>query len=244
MARKDNTSPTMAKDNHDSESCSGTAGSAASPENSEVTEVNRPIGTTSQASPTEPYDPFAEENIRLPQELLDEAVSHTELTIVPVQKPSDQQFIRVHPDPDYRHIAALIELQEEQRAKYLIHPACVAQVKAFGIKFHFEQLYLYVTKQGDVCWWPMKLPTTSRENRWLDSARDAAEKAIGKWISVRSNMALGAYIVSVAIDNDEFHDPEWPNKTKNQLLALAFRERLILDVEHPVIRKLRGANVK
>ena len=43
-----------------------------------------------------PYDPFAEENIRLPQEMLDEAISHTELTIVPVQKPGDQEFIRVH----------------------------------------------------------------------------------------------------------------------------------------------------
>ena len=54
-----------------------------------------------------PYDPFAEENIRLPQEMLDEAIAHTELTIVPVQKPGDQEFIRVHPSADYRHIAAI-----------------------------------------------------------------------------------------------------------------------------------------
>lgn len=196
-----------------------------------------------------PYDPFAEENIRLPQEMLDQAIAHTELTIVPVQKPSDQEFVRVHPSPDYRHMAAIIEYQEEKGAEYLIHPSCVTQIKEFGIKFHFKQLYLYITKQGNVCWWPIKLPKDGRENKWLDSARDAAEKAVKKWISVRSDIALGAYTIAVAIDNDDFNAPEWPTKngiplTKNQLLSLAFKERLIMDIEHSVIRKLRGADVK
>jgi hypothetical protein len=68
------------------------------------------------------YDPFAEENIRLPQEILDEAVAHAELTIVPVQKPGDQEFVRVHPSADYRHTAAIIEHREEKGAEYLIHP--------------------------------------------------------------------------------------------------------------------------
>ena len=195
------------------------------------------------------YDPFAEENIRLPQETLDEAIAHTELTIVPVQKPGDQEFIRVHPSADYRHTAAIIEHRDEKGAEYLIHPTCVDQVRDCGIKFHFKQLYLYVTKQGNVYWWSIKLPKDGRENTWLDSARDAAEKAIDKWISVRSDPTLRVYTVSVAVDNDNFNPPEWPTKngiplTKNQLLSLAFRERLIMDIEHPVIRKLRGANVK
>ena len=84
----------------------------------------------------------------LPQEMLDEAMSHTELTIVPVQKPGDQEFIRVHPSADYRHIAAIIEYSEEKGAEYLIHPTCIGQIKEFGIKFHLKQLYLYITKQG------------------------------------------------------------------------------------------------
>jgi hypothetical protein len=195
------------------------------------------------------YDPFAEENIKLPQEMLDEAISHTELTIVPVQKPGDQEFIRVHPSPDYRHVAAIIEYSDEKGAEYLIHPTCVGQIKEFGIKFHFKQLYLYVTKQGNVCWWSIKLPKDGRENTWLDTARDAAEKAIDKWISVRSDPTLRAYTVAIAVDNDDFNAPEWPVKhgiplSKNQLLSLAFKDRLIMDIEHPVIRRLRGANVK
>jgi hypothetical protein len=93
------------------------------------------------------------------------------------------------------------------------------------------------------------LPKNGRENKWLDSARGAAERAIDKWISVRSDQTLGAYTVVIAVDNDDFNPPEWPVKhgiplTKNQLLSLAFKERLIMDLEHPVVRKLRGANVR
>jgi hypothetical protein len=112
-----------------------------------------------------------------------------------------------------------------------------------------KELYLYVTKQGSVCWWPIKLPKDGHENKWLDSARDAAEKAIDKWISVRSDQTLGAYTIAEALDNDDFNASEWPSRNgrsvdQNQLLSLAFKERLIMDIDHPVIRKLRGANVK
>ena len=75
------------------------------------------------------------------------------------------------------------------------------------------------------------------------------KKAIDKWISVRSDQGLGAYTVAIAVDNDDFNAPEWPMKngvalTRNQFLSLAFKERLIMDLDHPVVRKLRGANVK
>jgi hypothetical protein len=68
-----------------------------------------------------PYDPFAEENIRLPQVMLDEAISHTELTIVPVQKPGDQEFISRPCKCRNRHIATIIEYSDEKGAEYLIH---------------------------------------------------------------------------------------------------------------------------
>jgi DNA polymerase I len=51
--------------------------------------------------------------------MLDEAIADAELTIVPVQKPGDQEFVRVHPSADYRHTAAIIEHREEKGAEYL-----------------------------------------------------------------------------------------------------------------------------
>ena len=53
------------------------------------------------------YDPFAPENLKLPRELLDQTMATALLTTIPVEKPGDQEFIRVHPDVAYRHVAAL-----------------------------------------------------------------------------------------------------------------------------------------
>jgi hypothetical protein len=226
------------------------------PENNEQSEqqeapdnVVKDAFASSKAPPTKPYDPFAEENIQLPQDVLDEAVSHTELTIIPVIKPHPQHFIRVHPDPAYQHVAAIIELDEERGANYLIHPTCLLAVKEYGIPFRFQQLFFYVNTQETYFFWPIKMPNSDRDNRWLDTARETVEKARRKWVWVRSNMKLGGYESQPAIDNDKMPEPEWPQKngtplTKNELLKKAFRERLIMDIEHPVIRKLRGAILK
>lgn len=226
------------------------------PENNEEAEqqeifnkVIKDAFTSSEASPTKPYDPFAEENIQLPQDVLDEVVSHTELTIIPVIKPHPQHFVRVHPDPAYQHVAAIIELDEERGANYFVHPTCLQAVKEYGIPFRFQHLFFYVNTQETYFCWPIKVPNSDRDNQWLDSAREAVEKARRKWVWVRSNMKLGRYECQPAIDNDKMPEPEWPQKngvplTKNELLAKAFGERLIMSVEHPVIRKLRGATLK
>ena len=50
-------------------------------------------------------------------------------------------------------------------------------------------------------------------------------------------MPLGAYDVSVA--TVKLPDPEWPtDKTFNDILRIAFKDRLIDTVEHPVIQRL------
>jgi hypothetical protein len=50
--------------------------------------------------------------------MLDEAISHTELTIVPVQKPGDQEFISRPCKCRNRHIATIIEYSDEKGAEY------------------------------------------------------------------------------------------------------------------------------
>jgi hypothetical protein len=51
-------------------------------------------------------------------------------------------------------------------------------------------------------------------------------------------MALGAYEVYTA--TGELSEPEWPKLTLKELLRIAFRDRFIEDVSHPVIKRLRG----
>jgi hypothetical protein len=35
-------------------------------------------------------------------------------------------------------------------------------------------------------------------------------------------------------------DPEWPNTPFRELLRVAFKDRFIDNLDHPVLRKLRG----
>ena len=204
-----------------------------------VSESTNRVQDTEKPAP-DIYDPFAPENLKLSQEFLDRTMTTALLTTIPVEKPGDQEFIRVHPDVAYRHVAALITHQDERGARYLIHPTFLPQIG--NIKFHLEQLYLYTTRQGKLAFWPIKLPKDNRENTWLESAVAAAEAAMKAWVCIASNQQSQMYITSKAMG--EFPDPDWPANTQGksvyQLLAIAFKERLILNETHPVIQKLRG----
>src|SRR6266699_2236441 len=130
-----------------------TVGDTTSP-NDNNGEVNRVAGIP--ASEVKPFDPFAPENIRLPQEFLDQTMAQALLNTIPVEKPGEQEFIRVHPDASYRHVAALLTHQDERGARYLVHPKFAPRIG--NIKFHIERLYLYTSRQGKVAFWPIKVP--------------------------------------------------------------------------------------
>ena len=206
------------------------------------TPISEPANRVNNIEKPEPdiYDPFAPENLKLPPEFLDQTMATALLTTIPVEKPGDQEFIRVHPDVAYRHVAALITHQDERGARYFVHPTFIEQIG--NIKFHLEQLYLYTSRQGKVAFWPIKLPKDNRENTWLESAVAAAEAAMKEWVCITSNPQARMYTASKALG--EFSEPDWPaitqGKSVHQLLAIAFKERLIMNETHPLIKKLRG----
>ena len=55
---------------------------------------------------------------------------------------------------------------------------------------------------------------------------------------VKANMAAGTYDVDVA--TAAIGEPEWPELPMNALLKLAFGERMITSLDHPVVKRLRG----
>jgi len=186
------------------------------------------------------YDPFLPENLVLPQEYLDQTMTTTLLTTIPVERPNDQEFIRVHPDESYRLVAALIAHQDERGARYLVHPTFLPHIG--NIKYHLERLYLYTTRQGKLAFWPIKVPKDHRENTWLESAVAAAEEAMKNWICIATNQHSKSYVTSKAMG--DFPEPDWLQITQGkplyELLRIAFKDRLILNERDPVIQKLRG----
>jgi hypothetical protein len=180
-------------------------------------------------------DAFDLERLRLSQNFADDLGVKKALVTVPVRKPARQSFIRVHPDEAYRLQTAILELKED-RETFLVDPTLWPEL---GGEITPVELFTAVTRNGDVFLWPVKLPgPDGRSSDWHRSAFEIAGMAMTRWLRVQANMGLGAYEALVAQEN--LSDPQWPEASFRELLAIAFKDRFITDLDHPVVRKLRG----
>jgi hypothetical protein len=128
-----------------------------------------------------------------------------------------------------------LELKEE-REVYLVDRTLWAELPG---DLSPRLLVTTSTRQGVVLIWPLRLPgADGRQDPWSRSALEAAQIAMQRWIKVVANMALGAYEVYAA--EGTLSDPEWPALTFAELLKIGFKDRFIREVDHPVLRKLRG----
>ena len=172
---------------------------------------------------------------RLPQDFESDMSVKKALLTVPVRKPSPQIFFRVHPDPQYRMNAALIELKDD-RETYLVTPRLYPALAGEAVA---KTLFTAINRQGDVFLWPLRLPDQhGRLDEWSRSAMRAATLGQRRWIRLVSKMSLGAYEVLEA--QDDLGEPEWPTESFPELLQVAFQGRIIEAEDHPVIHKLRG----
>jgi hypothetical protein len=191
------------------------------------------VEITNTASPPAP-DPFDLSLLRLDQSFVESAGVKKLLTTVPVRKPSPQDFVRVHPSPEYRAALAIIELKDD-REMYLLTPQIAQELPG---EFAMCMMFTAINRQGVVHLWPVRLPASDgRVNEWHRSAMDAADMAMNKWVRVKANMSLGAYEIVEAATTAE---PEWPAVTFQDLLRIAFRDKLVDRLDHAVIKRLRG----
>jgi hypothetical protein len=180
-------------------------------------------------------DPFDLANLRLSQSFVETAGVKKLLKTVSVHKPNPQDFVRVHPSPEYRDNFPIIELKDE-REEYVITTQLVPELVG---EFVTKTLFTAINRQSVVFLWPVRLPTSDgKQMEWWRSMREAAELAMQRWLRVKANMSLGAYEMFVA--ESAMSEPVWPEATYQDLIRLAFRDRLITSVDHPVIKRLRG----
>lgn len=180
-------------------------------------------------------DPFDPASLRLDSASIPHMGVKKQVTVVPVRKPNRQVFVRVHPEDAYRLTTAIIELKEDDES-YLVVPHLHA---ALAAEITPVTLFLAIDRQGNVFLWPVKLPKEDgRTNDWNTSSMAAAEVASTSWIRLQSNRGLGAYDVLVAAE--KLPDPEWPELSMRDILEIAFRGKYIDDLNHAVIKKLRG----
>jgi hypothetical protein len=203
----------------------------------ESTEQEAPPGSFSVPTTFEQYHAKASSlgRFRLPQDFDQVAQVKKVIVVVKAQKPNGQAFFRVHADEAYRMQVALLKLKDENEV-YLVGPSLIAQL---GAEVTPHTLYTYVTRQGVVGLWPARLPRNDgRTDHWMQSEHHAATRAMAQWVRMTANMAAGAFDVRVSMA--ELPEPEWPEMSFEQLLELAFADHIIEDMNHPVLRRLRG----
>jgi hypothetical protein len=180
-------------------------------------------------------DPFDLANLRLSQSFVETAGVKKLLKTVPVHKPNPQDFVRVHPSAEYRESFPIIELKEE-REEYIVTAELVPELIG---EFVTKTLFTAINRQGVVFLWPVRLPNSDgKQIEWWRSMREAAELSMEQWLRVRANMSLGAY--DMFVSEGAMSEPVWPDATYQDLIRLAFRDRLITSLDNPVIKRLRG----
>ena len=194
--------------------------------------------TLDQGQEGSALDPFNVEAMRLPPSFVEKAAVKKVLGIVPVRKPTDQEWFRVHSDPDYRGNFACIKLKAENEY-YIVTPNVAVEIKDEIISVI---IYTAVTKTGTVFLWPVKVPVAGTQGQtWHESAHECAEVAMERWIRIKANREIGGYERSLS-DNPAITEPKFPELTFNDLLKLGFAKtgRYVTNFEHPVIKALLG----
>jgi hypothetical protein len=157
------------------------------------------------------------------------------IVTVRAQKPGGQAWFRVHPDERYRMQVALLKLKDENEV-YLIDPSLVGELAAEVVP---HMLFTYTTRQNAIALWPARLPRgDGRTDHWMRSEHEAANLAMTRWVRMTANMPAGSFDVHVS--KADLADPEWPDVSFDRLLELAFSEHIVEDLNHPVLRRLRG----
>ena len=155
------------------------------------------------------------------------------LTTVPVRKPSKTQWFQIH--PEYKLDVLLLKYVESGEVYYLVEPSLAQQVEDLAQAF---KLVVAVDRQGVVFVWPLRLPDADRPLAWHLSALEAASHAEVQWTQMQANMGLGAYEFSAASGITD--EPKWPKMLMNEILEIAFKNKIIDRLDHFVLQQLRG----
>jgi hypothetical protein len=164
----------------------------------------------------------------------------TELLVsVACRKPKPTEYFRVHPDPTMaREAYVFIDREEIGGETYFVLPEARPYISE-----HLRPVLLTtcINRQGVVFLCPVAIPdpgvNNGRQNRWGATALEAMQAAKTRWTKMTAGN--GAYRVFIA-ENASLPEPQWPDRSFLELLGVAFKETIISDATHPIVKRLRG----
>jgi hypothetical protein len=215
-------------------------GEAREPDGPADTSIGPAALEAPAATPQTP-DPFDVEALRLPQDFGAGLGVKKALLAIPVIKPAKDWWVRVHPSEEYRRPAGVIEKKGDRGQEiYFVAPALWSELSlATEPTFKFKLLATAINRQGTLFIWEVNYARRDgRTDEWSRTALEAVNMATAGWVRVAANLGAGFYDVFQA--SGSLPDPRWPDVPFRELLRIAFKDRLIESLDHPVLRELRG----
>jgi len=155
-------------------------------------------------------------------------------TNIPVKKPGKKNFFRIHPDPSYRLYDVGV-IEEEGGDVYLVDAGLDLPDDVTHFVSHVN-LLTAVSHHGKLFVWYFKNTDTS----WASSALRVARRAQEEWIRIKADFESGGYNIFTAPEPLRSKKPVFPSMSPEEIFTLAFDNRMIATVDHPVIQRLRG----
>jgi len=156
------------------------------------------------------------------------------VTTVSIGKPNRQTFFRVHGDWAAYYPIFAKKQDGERDDLYIVDTKAVPELAPDVAP---RLLVPVITRAGGLYIWALRIGTPEKEaDRAAKSAYAAMQKAKTSWVRINWN---GREFECFAAKS-KLSEPEWPDITFDQMLELAFHDRIIESQEHPVVKALRG----
>lgn len=182
---------------------------------------------------THPASPFL--SLRLSQNFGETLGVKKVLTMVPVMKPTKDRFFRTHESPNWVYPASILE-NKTTGETYIVS---VEVASVLGGLVRAVELYTAIDRQNNVFFIPIPLPGPNGvRNPWHESLLQAVMRARLVWLRITANKDFGGYEIFEA--TAKLPEPIWPDTTLDELLAIAFRGRIITTPDHPVVQEKLG----
>jgi len=177
-------------------------------------------------------------SLRLTQDYVAEASGRPILADVCVSKPPKAYFWQARTGEEWSTI--LYTLDASKLGSDGIFAVAPDVVPLIQDQVRLVQIRLVVTSQGVPYLVPVPLAgPDGRQNLWYQSLARCVELAETRWIRISASKLRSGYDVFEAISN--LPAPQWPTETFEQILEIAFRNRVITSESHPLVQQLLGA---
>jgi len=156
-------------------------------------------------------------------------------TQIPIKRRDDQTWVQFHPTWNLRLNCIK---RTADGSYYPVLRAALPYCKEWVKPYTF---FVGITTSNTV--FLLDVPDDSDDDKgfgksWHDSARITVIEGRKGWIRVVSNRSAGGY--DIKYPEGKIGNPTWPDVTLQEILDIAFRDRIIKDGDHKLIKDLRG----